>query len=283
MEEKFSPLSAELAAAVDSMQAFPASVQNILRLTRDADCSPKDLVEVIGKDPVVTVKVLRVVNSAYYSLTRPITSLDHAVVFLGFNTVKNLALSFAAVGMLPSSPIAGFAGQQYLLHSLACAGIARQLAARFASADPNAFFIGGLLHDFGKVVVAQAMPEAYRQATEACIWNETSLYQSLLELARVDTGEVGALLLQRWRFPAELVDAIRWQHALHDHLTPMTAALFAANQMSKKLGVDFGGSVQPEQVPEALTAMLGATLDELLQSGEDWQGVVLEARRFARL
>lgn len=283
MEEKFSSLSAQLAAAVDSMQAFPVSVQNILRLTRDADCSPKELVDVIGKDPIVTVKVLRVVNSAYYSLARPITSLDHAVVFLGFNTVKNLALSFAAVGMLPSSPIAGFAGQQYLLHSLACAGIARQLASRWADADPNAFFIGGLLHDFGKVVVAQAMPKAYRQATESAIWNETSLYRALLDVAQVDTGEVGSLLLERWRFPQDLVDAIRWQHALQEHPTPMAAALFAANQMSKILGVDFGGSAQPEPVPAVLQERLGATLESLLQSGEDWQSVVQEARRFAHL
>ena len=110
-------LSKKLATAVDGMPAFPKSVQKILELTRDVNSTPNDLVQVIDKDPVVTVKVLRVVNSAYYSLPKQITSINHAVVYLGFNTIKNLALSIAAIGMLPASNEAGFDGQQYLIHS----------------------------------------------------------------------------------------------------------------------------------------------------------------------
>lgn len=74
-------LSQKLAAAVDGMPAFPKSVQRILELTRDVNSTPKDLVDVIDKDPVVTVKVLKVVNSSYYSLPKQITSIGHAVVY----------------------------------------------------------------------------------------------------------------------------------------------------------------------------------------------------------
>ncbi len=161
-------LSLKLAAAVDGMPAFPKSVQKILELTRDVNCSPKDLVQVIDKDPVVTVKVLRVVNSAYYSLPKQITSINHAVVYLGFNTIKNLALSIAAIGMLPASNAAGFDGAQYLLHSLSTAAIAKQLALRLDDADPMDCFIAGLLHDFGKpliyldiVICSQIFPQNY--------------------------------------------------------------------------------------------------------------------------
>ena len=83
-------LSQKLANAVDAMPAFPKSVQKILELTRDVNCSPKDLVQVIDHDPVVMVKILKVVNSAYYALPRKITSINHAVVHLGFNPIKNL-------------------------------------------------------------------------------------------------------------------------------------------------------------------------------------------------
>ena len=85
-------LSQKLANAVDKMPAFPKSVQRILELTRDVNCTPRDLVQVIDKDPVVTVKVLKVVNSAYYRLPKQITSISHAVVYLGFNTIKNLIM-----------------------------------------------------------------------------------------------------------------------------------------------------------------------------------------------
>src|SRR5574343_877045 len=131
-------LTQKLAAAVDGMPAFPKSVQRILELTRDVNSTPKELVEVIDKDPVVTVKILKVVNSAYYSLPKQITSINHAVVYLGFNSIKNLALGIAAIGMLPEKNDSGFDVQQYLLHSLATAAIAKHIAAKVADdADPN--------------------------------------------------------------------------------------------------------------------------------------------------
>ena len=178
----FGPKAARLAAAVESMPAFPKSVQSILAMTRHVDCAPKDLVEVMGKDPVITIKVLRVVNSAYYNLSCQITSMDHAVVFLGFNTIKNLALSIAAISMLPAKHLTGFDAQQYLLHSLVTAGIAKRLALRVQGADPNDCFIAGLLHDFGKVVVAQCMPAEYQRAVELSLWNETSLHAALRQV-----------------------------------------------------------------------------------------------------
>src|SRR5512145_1744960 len=89
-------LSLKLASAVERMPAFPKSVQRILELSRDINCPPKDLVDVIEKDPVMTMKLLRVLNSAYYSFPKKITSVNQSVVYLGLNTIKNMALSFAA-------------------------------------------------------------------------------------------------------------------------------------------------------------------------------------------
>ena len=193
-------LSQRLTAAVDGMPAFPKSVQRIMELTRDVNSTPKDLVEVIDKDPVVTVKVLKVVNSAYYSLPKQITSIGHAVVYLGFNTIKNLALSIAAIGMLPRDNAAGFDVQQYLLHSLATAGVAKQLAHKLADADPMDCFIGGLLHDFGKVVFAQFMPNEFKAALEESQTSGTALHLALQKHIGADHFVVGAMLVQKWRF-----------------------------------------------------------------------------------
>ncbi len=105
----------------------------------------------------------------------------------------------------------GFDGQQYLLHSLATAGIAKQLASRVGDADPMDCFIAGLLHDFGKVVFAQAMPQEFRRALEVSQWQETSLHQALREIIGVDHAVVGAMLVEKWRFAPQLVEAIRNQ------------------------------------------------------------------------
>ena len=276
-------LSQKLAAAVDGMPAFPQSVQKILELTRDVNCSPKDLVQVIDKDPVVTVKVLRVVNSAYYSLPKQITSINHAVVYLGFNTIKNLALSIAAIGMLPAHNAAGFDGQQYLLHSLATAGIAKQLAARVEGADPMDCFIAGLLHDFGKVVFAQFMPKEFQQALEVSQHNATSLHLALQEIIGADHAVVGAMLVEKWRFPPDLVETIRYQYGPETRDTPMIACVFAANQISKKLKFGFGGNPVVEALPPLIAQRLGGTLDEVIESMGDLTGVFEEARIFSKV
>lgn len=276
-------LSQKLAAAVDGMPAFPKSVQKILDLTRDVNCTPKDLVQVIDKDPVITVKILKVVNSAYYNMPKQITSINHAVVFLGFNTIKNLALGIAAIGMLPKNNAAGFDVQQYLLHSLATAGIAKQLAGSLDDADPMDCFIAGLLHDFGKVVFAQFMPDEFRQALETSKRDGSSLHQALHQVIGVDHAIVGAMLVEKWRFAPNLIDTIQNQHGADVKDTDMIACVFAANQISKKLQFGFGGNVCVEELPPAMAKRLGGNLDQVITRLGDLTALFEEAQIFSRL
>lgn len=278
------PLSPEFLAgvidAIDRLQAFPVSVQNILKLTRDPHCAPRDLVEVIQRDPIVTIKVLRVVNSAYYSLPKQITSIDHAVVLLGFNTIKNLALSIAALSMAPSHGHAAFDGRAYLHHSLGCAAIARQLGLRFAGLEPNDFFIGGLLHDFGKVVIAQVMPAQFQKALEYGLWHEVGLGQALLQVTGIDQADLGATLLAHWRFPTELVQGIRCQYVM-DHSAPvLSVCIFAANQICKQVGANFAATDRAAPLSAHMEQTLGATLDQTMESLGDVAKLLAEASQF---
>lgn len=276
-------LSQKLSTAVDGMPAFPKSVQRILELTRDVNCTAKDLVQVIDKDPVVTVKILRVVNSAYYSLPKQITSINHALVYLGFNTIKNLALSIAAIGMLPKDNAAGFDGQQYLLHSLATASIAKQLAARVDDADPMDCFIAGLLHDFGKVVFAQFMPTDFRLALDISKETQTSLATALRRVIGADHAVVGAMLVEKWRFAPNLIETIRHQHPDDLKDTGMIACVFAANQISKKLKFGFGGNPWVDDLPEPIQNRLGGNLNDVISSLGDLTAMIEEAQVFSKI
>ncbi len=276
-------LSQRLAAAVESMPAFPKSVQKILELTRDVNSTPKDLVDVIDKDPVVTVKILKVVNSAYYSLPKQITSIGHAVVYLGFNTIKNLALSIAAIGMLPKENESGFDVQQYLLHSLATAGIAKVLATRVDDADPMDCFIAGLLHDFGKVVFAQMMPQEFKAALETSRSNGSSLHDALKKEIGADHVIVGAMLVEKWRFAPHLIETIRHQHPSDFKDTDMIACVFAANQISKQLSFGFGGNHCIDELPASVQKRLGGNLSEVIAGLGDLTPLFEEAKIFAKL
>jgi putative nucleotidyltransferase with HDIG domain len=276
-------LTKTLTAAVDGMPAFPKSVQRVLELTRDVNSTPKDLVEVIDKDPVLTVKILKVVNSAYYSLPKQITSVGHAVVYLGFNTIKNLALSIAAIGMLPKTNEAGFDGQQYLLHSLATAAIAKQLGLKVDDADPMDCFIAGLLHDFGKVVLAQFMPKEFRGALEVSQQQGTSLHLALRQTLGVDHAVVGAMLVEKWRFAPHLVETIRYQYGPELADSDMIACVFGANQVSKRLNFGFAGNLLVEEFPPAVSKRLGGTLDEVIAALGDLNPLFEEAKIFSKI
>lgn len=276
-------LSQKLTAAVDSMPAFPKSVQRILELTRDVNSSPKDLVEVIDKDPVVTVKILKVVNSAYYSLPKQITSIGNAVVYMGFNTIKNLALSIAAIGMLPKDNESGFDAQQYLLHSLATAALAKQLAAKVEAADPMDCFIAGLLHDFGKVVFAQMMPREFKLALLHSQVTGEALHTALQREIGADHVLVGAMLVEKWRFAPNLIETIRHQHPSNFKDTDMIACVFGANQISKKLKFGFGGNPYIDDFPASVQKRLGGTMDEVIASLGDLNPLFEEAKVFAKV
>ena len=136
----------DLFEIVEKMPAFPQSVHRVLELTSDIDSDPKILVEVIQHDPILVTKILRLVNSPYFGLAQKMTSINHAVVYIGINTVKNLALSAATLGVLPRTNAAGFDMDAFLMHSLATAIVARILGRKLHVPEREVFdyFLSGL-------------------------------------------------------------------------------------------------------------------------------------------
>jgi len=235
------PAQQRLVRAVEKMPAFPKAVQQVLALCRDINCPPRDLVGVIEHDPVLTVKLLRVINSASYGLPNKVTSVNQAVLFLGINTVKNLALAFAMIGVLPTRNVAGFEVQGYLVHSVATAALARHLATRPQVGEVAAddAYIAGLLHDFGKVVMATHFPEEYRSVLEAAEAEGLPLHVVERRIIGADHAEVGAMLARHWQFSANLVSCIGNHHASPD-ADALTACVALANQLTRRAAVGNG-------------------------------------------
>ncbi len=279
-------LERKLTTAVDRMPAFPRSVQKVLELTRNINCLPKDLVGVIDKDPVMTMKILKVINSAYYSLPNKITSVNQSVVYLGINTIKNLALSFAAVGMLPRVNTAGFDIQRYLVHSLATANVARLLCSTYAKgeADSGDCYVAGLLHDFGKVVFAQFMAAEFRQALLRGVTDGVPLYQAERDLIGVDHGVVGAMLAKKWQFPNSLVECIRDHHVENAVPSAMLDCLRVADQVCRGAGLAGGGLLEQDvpawagQVPAAIR--FGDDIDKVVAGLGDLAKIIADATMF---
>lgn len=283
MPELSAELTRKLASAVENMPAFPKSVQRILELARDINCSPKELVTVIEKDPIMTMKLLRVLNSAYFSFPTQITSVNQCVVYLGLNTVKNMALSFAAMGTLPKESAAGFDMQRYLMHSLTTAGFARLLSQKYPAlnADPTDSYIAGLLHDFGKVVFSEFMTEEFAQVLKKSEEEQITLYQAERNAMGIDHTVVGALLIEKWQFPKGISSLIKDHHAAPPAQAGIDACVFVANQISKKLGYATSGYTSVEELPPELEKRFGGNLEAVIAKLGDISKLIDEASMYA--
>lgn len=274
----------KLGAAVERMPAFPKSVQKVLELTRNINCLPRELVGVIEKDPVMTVKILKVINSAAFSLPNKMTSINQSVVYLGLNTVKNMALSFAAVGILPRTNAAGFDVQKYLMHSLTVASIARVLAHHqvVGDVDPGDCYIAGLLHDFGKVVFAQFMPDEFLAALDYCKEHGVPLHVAEAAVIGADHTVVGSMLAERWQFPPSLVECIR-NHHQDGAQDAMGDCLRMADQICRYR--QFGDAGNPYRAGEAPVApeRFGTDLEAVIASLGDLDKLLAEAQSFAQV
>ncbi len=278
-------LERKLTTAVERMPAFPKSVQTILEMTRNINCLPKDLVAVIEKDPVMTVKILRVINSAYYGLPNKITSVGQSVVYLGINTIKNLALSFAAVGILPRFNTTGFDIQRYLLHSISVAIIARLLCEKHAraEADPADCYIAGLLHDFGKVVFAQFMSGEFMHALAHTVDFGKPLYVAEAEVIGADHAFVGALLAKKWQFAEPLVNCIRDHHNDEAEPSAMLDCLRMADAICRKFTIGESGNLWREEELLLLPRRFGEDVDAVIAALGDLQKIVDDAQSFAQI
>ena len=275
-------LTQRLTAWVDALPAFGPTVQRIVALSKEMHCAPGDLVHVIEADPVVMIKVLKVLNSAQYGYGKNITSVNQAVAILGFNTIKNLALGIADTGTLPAKNVGGFDAQRYLLHSLTTAAVARLLAAQRPDADPQDYYIAGLLHDFGKVMISQYKPSRFRQALDTSLWEGSALHTNLQSIAGMNHAQICSGLLENWGFKEALVTAIRLQYEPEVAASHLVATLYAANLISKALLPNESGA-STYDLPDCVQHMLGGSFSTVFNALGDPQAIVDAARSNAAL
>lgn len=224
----------QLIKMVEKIPTFQESVHRILALTTSADCSPKDLVQVIEYDPILTMKVLKLVNSAYFGLSQEVISVNHAVVYVGINTIKNVAISVATTGALPKTNKAGLNMNHFWSHSLAVGVIAKLLAQNkgVGKNEQANYFVAGLLHDIGKVLFAHFMPDDYKLVLQKSESENISIHLAEKQLLGFDHSEIGAMVAEKWQLPAELVNSIKSHHIIEEEQTSLSLAIYAANQMA---------------------------------------------------
>jgi len=246
----------KIRAFVDKMPSLSTTVSKVLEICSRADTSPNDLNKVISLDPVLTGQVLKLINSAYYSLVNKVTSLTRAIIMLGLNTVKNLALSTAvirSVGQIKKSKALPI--KDFWAHSIGVGVMAKLLAAErgVPLAEREEYFVAGLLHDLGKIPFGDEYIEVLARARN----EQVPLIHMEKQYLEIDHEEVGEMIALTWRLNPVITDAICHHHspelAAPEHQA-LVATVALADFYSCLFDIGYAGNRYPdgEQVPMLL-------------------------------
>ena len=205
----------QLATRIKSLPTLPALYQRLTDELRKDDASMEQIGEIISHDIGMTSKILQLVNSAFFGLPQPISSPGDAVMYLGLSTVRALVLSLQVFSQFKNPQLEGFSLEALANHCWTTAVLARRIA-RAESGDTKMMdqcFLAGLLHDIGRIILADGLPEQY-----AKVWNEAHEKHLLVWQAEQSEfgathADVGAYLLGLWGLPNPVVEAVALQHS----------------------------------------------------------------------
>ena len=201
---------------IERMPSLSTTVTKVLEVCNTPNTSANDLNRVIALDPVLTGQVLKLINSAYYSLPNQINSLTRAIIMLGINTVKNLALSTAVLGTIGrEDSFRSLSMDAFWTHSLCVGVMAKALAGLkgIPGMMQEEFFVAGLLHDLGKIPMNNCFSEEYRQAMELSALEQGPLSNAEDVLLGFDHSRVGKMIADKWQLNQALTELLRFHHA----------------------------------------------------------------------
>lgn len=187
-----------------------------LRKALDSDrCGPEVLGGIIGRDPAMALKVLKLVNSAFFGLRREVSDPAQAVAYLGVDTVRTLVLAYGVFDQVGELATRSISLEQVWAHSLQVASGAKVLAALegLPRAEVEVAFTAGLLHDHGTLILARWAPEQYDQVIQDTHLLEVGLEDVERESFGATHSDVGAYLLGLWGLPEPIVKAATWHHS----------------------------------------------------------------------
>jgi diguanylate cyclase (GGDEF)-like protein len=199
--------------AADNLPSLPRVAMQVLDLVEQDNATVSAIAEVIEKDPALTARVLKMVNSSLFGLSKTVGSLQQATVVLGLRTVKVVALSFSLVESIHDHEETAFDYDLYWRRSLSTAVMAKLISHEIEDDRGDESFVGGLLCDIGLVAGNRVAAESYAQVWQAWADHRRPIQQIEQELLETTHADIGAALLNRWNLPDTLVAAVGMHHS----------------------------------------------------------------------
>lgn len=261
---------------IKNLPTLPGVASRILEVTQDTESNAMELADIVINDPAVSARVLNLANSSFYGFSQRITTIPQAVVVLGFDMIRSLALGVSVFQTLDSAPdTPSFERDAFWLHAIGCGTAAKIVARELDIRDEGTLFVAGLLHDLAKIILDMHFSDEYAEVIKAAEATSRPSYLVEQELMGVDHAEIGAWLAFRWKFPDLLVNPIAGHHDLslaEDDFLRESTIVHLANNLAKRAGI---GLVFENPVPapdERVQSVLHLTPDRVNRIADELAG-----------
>lgn len=265
------------------LPTLPQVVSRILGLIDDPTSNVKDINEVMSKDPALVAKILKVVNSAFYGLPNRVSSITQAIVILGFNTVKSLAISASVLDMFGTGE-EHFSYEEFWAHSVGCATVAQTIAGQQPGADRDTAFVLGLTHDVGKLILDQYAPVEFQQILAIARERECPFCEAEQDVLETSHSEIAYWLAQKWQLADDLALAMKHHHSIDEAPDPVSRQLAAicafANYVCRLKQYGAAGNYGKPVLPIAAWDTLNINKEELPKLIEVINGEIHRADEF---
>lgn len=199
---------------VDSLYlpTLPPVVSRVIHAITSKEVSVEEVAEILAQDRQITAFILRVSNSSHYRLADPAMTVAESIGVLGMKTVSALVLASSLINQLWMEDTPGFNHRRFWYHSVACMILTEAIASKIAYAEPEKAFIAGFIHDIGKIIIIQNLPDHYRNVIALMKTRKIYLWKAEREVLGFHHGDTAACLLKKWQLPQSLGEAAQYHH-----------------------------------------------------------------------
>ncbi|MEF2145435.1 MAG: HDOD domain-containing protein [Desulfovibrionaceae bacterium] len=209
----------------DIFLSFPETFFRIVQVIDDPGSTAAHLADVVGKDPGMSAKLLKLVNSPFYGFPQQIENLERGIALVGTRELSQLALGITIIQTFNGIPSEILSTREVWGHSLACGVFARLLASYKPGVTEETLFVAGILHDTGRLIMLDRLPQFMALAITVSMQENIPLHQAERRVFGWDHADLARALFQRWGLPASLRDAAYGHHAPSQATDNMEAAL----------------------------------------------------------
>ena len=257
-------------SSIGDIATLPEVTVKIIETVEDPRSTARDLHEIIKRDPALSAKVLKVVNSAFYGLPGQIAGIDRAIVLLGLSAVKNLSIAASIARLFKGGKISEhFDAKELWRHSVAV-GLASRHIAKVGGdvANLDELFVAGLIHDLGVLIERQALPEKLGEVCDRCAAGEGTFLELEAKIIGADHQQFGEAMTSKWRFPRHLRAVIGFHHHPYDlspELQRLGNLICLADVLCVQEELGFSQTTGNQDITEELLESVGITVEQLTE------------------